>query len=329
MTHGFDSTKHPDHWLFHLKDAMISRYKKEKVVVAVVFWIHGARWIHGSKESSKETSIRHATSSLQITDWMNSICCMGKIDLFGDYARYGTAAVTTWSIGNILGYVHQSILRNNKSNLDIKTFCIGHSLGSHVCGFFGKMTKSLMISDNDSLERIIALDPAGPLFDYVDHNITLRLNRDDAKIVEVFHTNTLHFGFKESIGDIDFFINGGETQYWCKKDSMFELLLDSVWKQKTDDITCAHEYAWIFLKLLAISLMPCYARWNSTNGVTTTVYNYTHPNSRLGEKLIDGSDAKIFHPGDLDSSNIPLGKHYLYIRPKDSKICKDLYILKR
>ena len=324
MTHGFDSTKYPDHWLFRLKDALISRYKKERVVVAVVFWIHGARWIHGPKESSKETSRRRATSSSAITDWMNAICCMGKIELFGDYARYGTAAVTTWSIGNILGYVHQSILGNNKSNLNIKTFCIGHSLGSHVCGFFGKMAKRLMISDNYSLEKIIGLDPAGPLFDYEAHDITLRLNRDDAKIVEVFHTNTQHFGFKKPIGDIDFYINGGETQYWCKKDSMLELLLDSVWEQKTDDVTCSHEYAWVFLKLLAISLMPCYARWNSTNGRATTFYNVKNPNIRLGEKLVDGSDAKIFYPGDLDSSNIPLGKHYLYIRPKDSKICKDL-----
>ena len=326
MTHGFDSTKYPDHWLFRLKNALISRYRKEKVVVAVVFWIHGARWVSGPKESSKGTSIRRATSSLPTTGWMNAICCVGKINLFGDYARYGTAAVTTWSIGNILGYVHQSILGKNKSNLNIKTFCIGHSLGSHVCGFFGKMTKRLMISDNYSLEKIIGLDPAGPLFDYEGHNITLRLNRGDAKIVEVFHTNTLHFGFKESIGDIDFFINGGETQYWCKE-SMWDMVLDALWRQEPNPITCAHEYAWHFLNLLAISLMPCHARWNSTNGLTTTFYNDMNPNIRLGEKLIDGSEAEIFYPGDLDSSNIPLGKHNLYIRPNDSKICKDLYFL--
>ena len=288
----------------------------------------GARWIHGSKQYSEGTSIRRAESSLPTTSWMDAICCIGKVKtIFGDKARYGIAAVTTWSIGNILGYVHQSILGKNKSNLNIKTFCIGHSLGSHVCGFFGKMTKRLMRSDDYSLEKIIGLDPAGPLFDYVDHNTTLRLNRADAKIVEIFHTNTRHFGFKKPIGDIDFFINGGKTQYWCKDESIVELVLDTLWKQTADDITCAHVYAWSFLQLLAVSLMPCYARWNSTNGMTTAFYNDKNPNIRLGEKLVDGSEAEIFYPGDLDSSNIPLGKHYLYIRPNDSKTCKDLYFI--
>ena len=38
--------------------------------------------------------------------------------------------------------------------------CVGHSLGSHTCGFAGKNFAKLGLT----LSRISALDPAGPLF---------------------------------------------------------------------------------------------------------------------------------------------------------------------
>ena len=49
---------------------------------------------------------------------------------------------------------------------NLKSFCIGHSLGSHVCGFTGKARK---------LTGIIGLDPAGPIFDGPSQNSNLRL----------------------------------------------------------------------------------------------------------------------------------------------------------
>ena len=38
--------------------------------------------------------------------------------------------------------------------------CVGHSLGSHTCGFAGKSLTKLGLR----MSRISALDPAGPLF---------------------------------------------------------------------------------------------------------------------------------------------------------------------
>lgn len=38
--------------------------------------------------------------------------------------------------------------------------CVGHSLGSHTCGFAGKNMARLGLR----MARISALDPAGPLF---------------------------------------------------------------------------------------------------------------------------------------------------------------------
>lgn len=64
------------------------------------------------------------------------------------------------------------------------------------------------------LPRIIALDPAGPLF--VARPIDKRLNATDAEIVEVVHSNGGTFGFSKACGTIDFFANGGSSQPGCK-----------------------------------------------------------------------------------------------------------------
>ena len=42
----------------------------------------------------------------------------------------------------------------------MKFHCVGHSLGSHTCGFAGKNFPKLGLR----MSRISALDPAGPLF---------------------------------------------------------------------------------------------------------------------------------------------------------------------
>ena len=42
-----------------------------------------------------------------------------------------------------------------------KTFCIGVSLGAHVCGFMGTSGNELLGDGTKALDRIIALDPAG------------------------------------------------------------------------------------------------------------------------------------------------------------------------
>ena len=92
---------------------------------------------------------------------------------------------------------------------NLKSFCIGHSLGAHVCGFTGKARK---------LTGIIGLDPAGPIFEY--NSEEMRLNRNDADMVYVIHTNTDWLGIWTNIGDIDYYPNGGENQPGCE---------DSIW----------------------------------------------------------------------------------------------------
>ena len=45
--------------------------------------------------------------------------------------------------------------------VDYSYHCVGHSLGSHTCGFAGKNMRAKL---GLRMSRISALDPAGPLF---------------------------------------------------------------------------------------------------------------------------------------------------------------------
>ena len=145
-------------------------------------------------------------------------------------SRYGIAAVNTWPIGNILAYVSEKIMKKVKSKA-VEIICVGHSLGSHLCGFFGKMSK--IIDQRFTLTKIVGLDPSGPIWDFNDKDLTqdtnLRLNKEDAFNVEVFHTNAGELGYKYPIGDINFWINGGKSQPGCHK------LLDPI-----GSATCSH-----------------------------------------------------------------------------------------
>merc|ERR1712226_231733 len=90
---------------------------------------------------------------VKISKTKKGICCLGRIN-------YAGAAISTWAVGNILGYVNYEISQQ-QALANVKTFCVGHSLGGHMCGFFGKMANRLL-DTGKGLRKIIALDPAGP-----------------------------------------------------------------------------------------------------------------------------------------------------------------------
>lgn len=101
---------------------------------------------------------------------------------------------------------------NKNHNVDLNNvLLVGHSLGGQMTGFVGKHIYKMT---GRKLPRIVALDPAGPLF--VERPDDKRLNKDDAEIVEVIHTDGGTFGFKDATGTIDFFPNGGTSQPGCK-----------------------------------------------------------------------------------------------------------------
>ena len=68
------------------------------------------------------------------------------------------------------------------------------------------------------MARISGLDPAGPLFS--GKKSPVRLDKDDAKFVDVIHSNTeialgMGLGTNEESGHIDFYVNGGQSQPGC------------------------------------------------------------------------------------------------------------------
>ena len=81
--------------------------------------------------------------------------------------------------------------------------CVGFSLGAHLCGQLGHHVH---------LNHIYGLDPPGPIISKFD----IKLKLDDADLVEVFHTNAGGFGIKSSLGDRDFYFNGGRKQPYCE-----------------------------------------------------------------------------------------------------------------
>lgn len=87
---------------------------------------------------------------------------------------------------------------------------VGHSLGGQIAGLTGKFVT------RGTIQVIMALDPAGPLFSVSDPN--QRVARGDGVYVEVIHTNRGRLGFSEPIGDADFFPNFGVIMPGCESD---------------------------------------------------------------------------------------------------------------
>ncbi|KAM9348708.1 lipase member H [Symphorus nematophorus] len=85
---------------------------------------------------------------------------------------------------------------------------VGVSLGAHISGFVGAKL-------NGSIGRITALDPAGPQF--TGNPPEDRLDSSDAQFVDVLHTDIDALGFREPLGHIDFYANGGTDQPGCPK----------------------------------------------------------------------------------------------------------------
>ncbi|XP_029174266.1 phospholipase A1-like [Nylanderia fulva] len=97
-----------------------------------------------------------------------------------------------------------------KQGMDLsKTVLIGHSLGAHVVGIAARNAEG-------EINFVVGLDPALPGFSLARPGS--RISNGDAQYVEIIHTSGGLLGFSKSIGDADFYPNGGKSQAGCGMD---------------------------------------------------------------------------------------------------------------
>ncbi|CAH1163329.1 unnamed protein product [Phaedon cochleariae] len=189
----------------------------------LVFLVHGwtsnreTAWYEDLKNAFLTT---HPNYSIVEVDWSEPA---------NQY--YYVASINTYDVAKILVNVILDLNKNYSVSLD-DVLLIGHSLGGQIIGFVGK---DIIKVTGRKLPRIIALDPAGPLFDTRPED--KRLNKNDAEVVEVIHSDGGTFGFLRACGTIDFFPNGGKSQPGCKRIDLLDL------RSLVDPISCDHRRA--------------------------------------------------------------------------------------
>ncbi|XP_053981007.1 pancreatic lipase-related protein 2-like [Hylaeus volcanicus] len=104
-----------------------------------------------------------------------------------------------------------SFLRSRMNLKASTTKMVGHSLGAHVMGLAARS-----LSKTGQVAEVIALDPAKPLFEQKGPGD--RVDRSDAKNVQIIHTSAGKLGMDGAVGTSDFYANGGSKQPGCSSD---------------------------------------------------------------------------------------------------------------
>ncbi|XP_042207074.1 pancreatic triacylglycerol lipase-like isoform X1 [Homarus americanus] len=160
----------------------------------------------------------------------------------GAQGLYGQAAANARVVGLEVAHL-VNWLRNQTGLQPQDVHLLGHSLGSHICGYAGERISGL--------GRITGLDPAEPYFQHLPPSV--RLDPSDALFVDVIHTDSSHFslgggyGLREPVGHLDFYPNGGYNQPGCLPsiDAPIKLLFDNKissnwWHSVGNSIGCNH-----------------------------------------------------------------------------------------
>lgn len=188
------------------RDTIPTVYKPNKLTAFVV---HGytqgfeTPWLH----EIKDKFLVKGDYNVVVIGWRR-----GSLDI-----SYLQSSSNTRVVGMEIGLIAANLLAKGVNTRD-NLYCIGHSLGSHVCGHAGMRTK---------FGRITALDPAGPWFvnpwDFQERDWHCGLNPSSADQVDAIHTNgwsltNTNFGTLKPLGHVDFFPNGDSKQPGCIMD---------------------------------------------------------------------------------------------------------------
>ncbi|XP_044753766.1 lipase member H-B-like [Coccinella septempunctata] len=156
--------------------------------------------IHGWMESRSVAWYKELTDALLKQNEKNVVV---QVDWSkGSKMQRDAAVKNNKPTGEIIGTFISNLMKNNQL-LHSQIHLIGFSMGGQVSGFAGKTVQSLT---NEKIGRITALDPSGR--SYNEKPPDQRLNPEDAEVVAVIHTDTVHIGFHDSCGTVDLFVNG-------------------------------------------------------------------------------------------------------------------------
>ncbi|KAG6453104.1 hypothetical protein O3G_MSEX007956 [Manduca sexta] len=153
-------------------------------------WYSGsnAEWV----QNFKDIILRTEDANVIIVDWSE----------LADNPIYPWSACSTRYVGKRTAKLLDKFSQANQLNY---VHLIGHSLGAHVMGYTGMFT-------NVTVDRITGLDPARPLFEIPRIGPNFRLDKSDAKFVDIIHTCGGIYGYKRSHGHADFYPNDGKPK---------------------------------------------------------------------------------------------------------------------
>ncbi|XP_077309952.1 pancreatic lipase-related protein 2-like [Lithobates pipiens] len=174
------------------------------------------------KPSRKSTFVIHGFKSTGNTTWLVKMCQtlleVSDVNCFcvdwsgGSFAVYTQASNNIRVVGAEIAYFLRFLQVVHDYEMH-EAHLIGHSLGAHVAGEAGKRQRGI--------GRISGLDAAGPYFEKTPPEV--RLDPTDAVFVDAIHTDGsfddihLGFGMKQTVGNVDFFPNGGIKMPSCEK----------------------------------------------------------------------------------------------------------------
>ncbi|XP_039260014.2 inactive pancreatic lipase-related protein 1-like [Styela clava] len=149
--------------------------------------------------------------------------------------NYASSAVDTQIVGAEIGNFIKNLI--SAFGMSPSQFhCVGHSLGSHTCGYAGNRVARL--------GRITGLDPAGPYFEGTPAEV--RLDETDADFVDVIHSDAekitdMGLGTGEQSGHVDFWPNAGYQQPGCDQNALSTIIgIDGITDGTRDFVACNH-----------------------------------------------------------------------------------------
>ena len=113
--------------------AISYRNENRRIVVALIYWVDMANnkfeheWYQDQikKGRTKRSALKNRQSSPA-----RKMACYTK--------TYKQASLNTMAVGNTLGELVKHIEGNFANGRKYESYCIGLSLGAHLCGFIGK-----------------------------------------------------------------------------------------------------------------------------------------------------------------------------------------------